>query len=217
MRTASSAVLDSMRQGFGFIFRHSMISFVILSMTAGMFAMRCFGALLSIYVRDVLHSSSGVFGMLNTLIGIGMIVGTQLLTRFARHIPQQNLVVYGLGGMGVAVLTTVAFCSMGSTAAGMLGLGLSASAIFITATTLVQHETPHELLGRVMSCLMSLVAGSQVISMFVAGPVAEKIGIQNLYYASAAMLVGIGVVGYFKLPKPEEAQAEKTEPAKAGY
>jgi hypothetical protein len=90
----------------------------------------------------------------------------------------------------------------------MLGLGLCASAIFITATTLIQHETPHELLGRVMSCLMSLVAGSQVISMFVAGPVAEKIGIPNLYYGSAAMLVGIGVVGYFKLPKAEKAESQ---------
>ena len=70
-----------------------------------------------------------------------------------------------------------------------------------------------------MSCLMSLVAGSQVISMFVAGPVAEKIGIQNLYYASAAMLVGIGVVGQFKLPKTEKSQkadAEQAETAKAG-
>ncbi len=100
--------------------------------------------------------------------------------------------VYGLGGMGVAVLTTAAFGTMGATAAGMFGLGLCASAIFITATTLIQHETPHELLGRVMSCLMSLVAGSQGISMFVAGPVAGKIGIPNLYYGSAAMLVGIG-------------------------
>ncbi len=173
-RTESSAVLDSMRQGFGFIFKHSTISFVILAMTAGMFAMRCFGALLSIYVRDVLHSTSAAFGALNTLIGVGMIVGTQFLTRFARHIPQQNLVVYGLGGMGIAVLITVAFGTMGSTAVGMLGLGLCASAIFITATTLIQHETPHELLGRVMSSMMSLVAGSQVVSMFVAGPVAGK-------------------------------------------
>src|SRR5262249_56895190 len=101
VRTESRAVFDSMRQGFGFIFKHSTISFVILSMTAGMFAMRCFGALLSIYVRDVLHSTSAAFGALNTLIGIGMIIGTQLLTRFARHIPKQNLVVYGLGGIGV--------------------------------------------------------------------------------------------------------------------
>jgi hypothetical protein len=39
---------------------------------------------------------------------------------------------------------------------------------------------------------------------------------QNLYYGSAAMLVGIGVVGYFKLPKAENAEAEKAESAKAG-
>jgi MFS family permease len=214
-RTESSAVLESMRQGFGFIFKHPTISFVIVSMTAGMFAMRCFGALLSIYVRDVLHSTSAAFGILNTLIGIGMIVGTQSLTRFARHIPKQNLVVYGLGGMGVAVLITPAFGTLGSTAAGMFGLGLSASAIFITATTLIQHETPHELLGRVMSSLMCLVATSQVLSMFVAGPVAEKIGIPNLYYASAAMLVGIGIVGYVKLPKAEAAKVEASEPEKA--
>src|SRR5437868_12512649 len=100
--------------------------------------------------------------------------------------------------MGMAVLTTASCGTMGSSAAGMLALGLCASAIFITATTLIQHETPHELLGRVMSSMMSLVAGAQVLSMFVAGPVAEKVGIPNLYYGSAALLVGIGVVGYFK-------------------
>ena len=59
----------------------------------------------------------------------------------------------------------------------------------------------------VMSCLMSLVAGSQVIAMFVAGPVAEKAGIPNLYYGSAAMLVGIGIVGHFKLPRTVKAEA----------
>ena len=51
-------------------------------------------ALLSIHVRDVLHSTSAVFGVLNTQIGIGMIIGTQFLTRFARHIPQQNLEIW---------------------------------------------------------------------------------------------------------------------------
>jgi hypothetical protein len=61
-----------------------------------------------------------------------------------------------------------------------------------------------------MSSLMSLVAGSQVISMFVAGPVAEKIGIPNLYYGSAAMLVGIGVAGYFKLPRTEKVESALT-------
>ena len=207
----TTAVLDSMRQGFRFIFTHATISFVILSMTVGMFAMRCFGALLSVYVRDVLLSTSAAFGVLNTLIGVGMIVGTQVLTRFARHIPQQNLVVYGLGGMGVAVLITAIFGSMAATAAGMLGLGFCAAAIFITATTMLQQETPHQLLGRVMSSLMSLMAGSQVAAMLLAGPIAEKSGIPKLYYGSAAMLVAIGVIGHFKLPATARARAAQME------
>ncbi len=206
----AGAMLDAMRAGFRFIFTHSTISFVILCMTAGMFAMRCFGALLSIYVRDILHSTSAAFGLLNTLIGIGMIIGTQLLTRFARHVPQQNLVVYGVGGMGIAVLITAVFGTMGSTAAGMLGLGFCAAAIFITATTLIQQETPQEMLGRVMSSLMAVLSASQVISMIAAGPIAEKTGIPNLYYGSAALLVGIGVVGHHKL-----AAARKTATAAA--
>src|SRR5260370_38188757 len=44
-RSEASAVLDSMRQGFRFIFTHSTISFVILSMTAGVVCVRLFGAL----------------------------------------------------------------------------------------------------------------------------------------------------------------------------
>ena len=203
----ASAVWSSMRAGFSFIFTHSTISFVIIAMTSGMFAMRCFGALLSVYVRDVLSSTSAAFGVLNTLIGVGMILGTQMLTRFARKVPPQHLVIYGLGGMGFAVLVTAIFGTMTSTAVGMFGLGLCAAAIFITATTLLQHETPQDLLGRVMSCLMCLMAGAQVLAMFVAAPVAEKFGIRNLYFASAAMLVGIGAIGHFKLPDAEPQPA----------
>jgi MFS family permease len=203
--SGAAAVWQSMSAGFRFIFTHSTISFVIIAMTSGMFAMRCFGALLSVYVRDVLSSTSAAFGVLNTLIGIGMIVGTQLLTRFARHVPKQNLVVYGLGGMGVGVFITAIFGTMAGTVAGMLALGFCAAAIFITATTLLQQETPQDLLGRVMSCLMCLMAGSQVLAMFVAAPVAEKAGIRNLYFGSAAMLLAIGVIGHYKLPTAEPA------------
>jgi MFS transporter, DHA3 family, macrolide efflux protein len=206
----ATAVFQSMRDGFRFIFTHPTISFVTLAMTAGMFAMRCFGALLSVYVRDVLRSNSAAFGVLNTLIGIGMIIGTQILTRFARHVSEQRLVVYGLGGMGVAIFITAIFGTMASTAAGMLGLGFCAAAIFITATTLLQRETPHQLLGRVMSCLMSLVASSQVVAMLAAGPIAQTAGVPNLYFGSAAILIAIGIVGHYKLPETAKAGAVET-------
>jgi len=202
---AASSVLSSMRQGFRFIFTHAAISFVILSMTAGMFAVRCFGALLSVYVRDVLLAKVALFGVLNSLIGIGMIAGTQSLHRFAAKIPQQFLVIYGLAGMGAAVFVTALFGRVAATAIGMLGLGFGAAFIMVPSQTLLQRETPHELLGRVMSSLMSLLAISQVLAMFVAGPVAQHSGIRNLYFGSAAMLGAIGIGGYAWLRKPGPA------------
>jgi DHA3 family macrolide efflux protein-like MFS transporter len=198
--SAASSVLSSMRQGFSFIFTHTAISFVILAMTAGMFAVRCFGALLSVYVRDVLLSNAALFGTLNSLIGVGMITGTQILHRVASRVPKQFLVIYGLGGMGVAVLITALFSKVATTALGMLGLGFGAAFVVVPSQTLLQQETPHTLLGRVMSSLMSLLAMSQVLAMFVA----QQLGIRKLYFGSAALLGVIGAIGYAWLRKPKE-------------
>jgi predicted MFS family arabinose efflux permease len=205
---AASTVMDSMREGFGFIFTHSAISFVFLFMTAGMFGLRCFGALLSVYVRDILASKTALFGLLSTLIGVGMIAGTHSLTRFARKASKEYLVVCGLEGMGVAVLITAVFGTIATTALGMLTLGFSAAFVMTPAQTLLQQETPHELLGRVTSSLMSLLCISQVLALFVAGPVASRLGIRNLYFGSAAMLLAIGAVGLARL------RAVRVEPAR---
>jgi hypothetical protein len=44
-----------------------------------------------------------------------------------------------------------------------------------------------------------------VLAMIVAGPVAQKAGIRNLYFGSAAMLCAIGVTGFLWLRKPGAA------------
>ena len=200
-----ASLLRSMGVGFRFIFTHSVISFVMIAMSTGMFAVRCFGTLLSVYVRDVLASNVALFGTLNSLIGVGMIAGTQSVRRFATRISPQHMVIYGLAGMGAAVFVTALFGRIWSTSAGMLGMGFFAAFVFVTSQTLLQQETPQEMLGRVISSLMSLMAVSQVLAMFVAGPVAQKAGIRNLYFGSAAMLLSIALAGLLWLRKPGAA------------
>jgi MFS family permease len=46
-------VVEQLFSGMKFIFTHAAISFVVLAMGAGMFAMSCFGPLIGIYVRDI--------------------------------------------------------------------------------------------------------------------------------------------------------------------
>jgi MFS transporter, DHA3 family, macrolide efflux protein len=201
----ASSVLDSMKQGFRFIFSHAAISFVLVAMAAGMFALRSFGALLSVYVRDVLASAASTFGVLNSMSGIGMLVGGLLVRKFSGRSTPQHMVVGGIAGMGVSVFVTAMFGTVATAAAGMLFLGFSASFLMITAQTLLQQETPPDMLGRVSSALMSSLAGAQVIALFGAGPVAESAGIRNLFFGSAAMLAAISLIGLWKLRGHEKA------------
>ena len=203
----ASSVWASMRQGIAFVFTHPAISFVVISMTAGMFAVRCFGALLSVYVRDLLHSDASRFGLLNSLIGVGMIIASPFVPRLGRKFSAKHLVAYGLMGVGVGVLITAIFATVPTTAIAMLGLGLSFACIVVPAQTLLQQETPHEMLGRVSSSLMSLIAFVQVLALIIAAPVAHAVGIQRLYLGSAILLFLIGGLGYGSLRKrtPEAA------------
>ncbi len=193
------SVLSDLGTGLKFIFTHEAIAFVMISMTVGMFAIRCFGALLAVFVRDVLVSGSSTFGLLNSLVGVGLILGTQFVHRLARRTSKDTVVVSGLLTCGVFILLPAALVSVPSTVVGMLGLGFGAALIFIPAQTLLQEVTPMPMLGRVSSSLMSALAFSQVIAMLFSGSTAARFGIRNLYLLSAAMLVVIAGLGYHNL------------------
>src|SRR5262245_26538235 len=76
------SIVNDLMAGARFIFTHATISFVILAMAAGMFALSCFGPLIAVYVRDSLRGTEFQFGVINSLIGVGMIFATQFITRF---------------------------------------------------------------------------------------------------------------------------------------
>jgi MFS family permease len=172
-----------------------------------MFAVRCFGSLLSIYVRDILHGEAALFGWLNSLIGVGMVVGALFMPRLMRVASPQHLVAYGLAGMGLSVFASALFPAVAPAVAAMLAVGFFAAFVMVCAQTLIQQETPQELLGRVSSTLMSLLAVAQVLALMGAGPVAQSAGVLNLYFLSGTALVATGAIGYWKLQGTRRAAA----------
>lgn len=196
-----ASVLSAMKQGLSFMFGNRALSMVVLTMTAGMFAIRGFGSLLSIYVRDSLHSNNDIFAMESSLIGVGMIAGAQLMPWLVKKSAREHLVAYGVFGMGLAVLLSAAWPLLVPATAAMLLLGFFAAFVMVCAQVLVQEETPHELLGRVSSTLWSLLSVAQVLSLTVAGPVADRFGVIDLYYASGIALTLVGIAGYGALER----------------
>jgi MFS transporter, DHA3 family, macrolide efflux protein len=199
------AVLDDLLAGVKFIFTHETISFVILAMAAGMFAVSCFGPLIAVYVRDELHATSLAFGIINSMIGVGMIVGTLFISRFAKETSKTHLALWGLFTMGAFVVVLAAFKTLAAAAVGMLGIGIGVIFVIVAAQTLMQGLTPMQMIGRVSASFMSVLSIAQLVGLVISGSLAQTLGTRNLFFASAALLFLITVFGYFRLPEQSSA------------
>jgi MFS family permease len=154
-----------------------------------MFVIGCFGPLIAVYVRDTLHASTTLYSWVSASIGVGMFAGVTGLGVFGKNIKNTTLVYIGLGGIGVGLCGLAFLPLVWATIAANLVIGLAVACIIVPATTLLQQETPPELMGRVGSTNMSLIFGAQILGLLLSGLLASSIGVQRVFACCAVMLV----------------------------
>jgi len=189
------AVLHDMGVGMRFIVHHAALSFVVLAMASGMFVIGCFGPLIAIYVRESLHASVLVFGVVSAMVGIGMIFGMPVVRRLSGTVSNPVLVLGGLAGVGLGALLLGAFTLVPTAMLGTFTLGFMFAGIIVPAQTLMQRETPHELLGRISSTVMSFVFFAQLIGLVLSGVFAQLFGVRAVFFVCAGLawvLTGAG-------------------------
>ncbi len=206
------SLLDDLVAGIKFIFTHETLAFVILAMAAAMFAVSCFGPLIAVYARDDLHANPTQFGIINSLIGVGMICGSLGMSRLGAKITKGHLIVLGLLTMGIFVLVLAAWHNTAGASLGMLGIGVGVIFVFVSAQTLMQGQTPMEMMGRVSSSLMAALSWAQLLGLGISGSVAQVVGVRTLFFASAVLLALFACVGFFRLPQATTAKAEAATP-----
>ena len=189
------AIWIDMKAGMVFVVHHAAILFVVLAMAAGLFTIGCFGPLIAIFVRDTLHANARIFGLVSGTTGVGLLVGTQSVRRLSQRVASDTLVLSGLAGIGAGVLLLGAVPHMIATLVATFVIGFAFAAIMVPAQTLIQRETPHDMLGRVGSTNASIVVLGQVLGLVLSGILAEAIGVRAVFFLCAALalaLVGAG-------------------------
>ena len=195
-----------MKQGISFIVHHAALLFVILAMAAGMFVLGCFGPLIAIYVRDSLHASTKMFGIVSPMIGLGMLLGINGLNTFGKKLSNTLLVYSGLGGIAVGLVILTLLPHVWSTLVGNFIIGIAVAAIIVPAQTLFQQATPPELMGRVGSTFMSIVFAAQISGLVLSGILTQHIGVRQVFALCALMLVVLIAVGKLWM-EPKKATA----------
>jgi MFS family permease len=189
------AIWIDMKAGMVFVVHHAAILFVVLAMAAGLFTIGCFGPLIAIFVRDTLHANARIFGLVSGTTGVGLLVGTQSVRRLSQRVASDTLVLSGLAGIGAGVLLLGAVPHMIATIVATFVIGFAFAAIMVPAQTLIQRETPHDMLGRVGSTNASIVVLGQILGLVLSGILAEAIGVRAVFFLCAALalaLVGAG-------------------------
>lgn len=184
-----------MRQGLSFIVHHAAVVFVVMAMAAGLFTVGCFGPLVAIHVRDTLHGTERLFGIVSGTVGFGMLAGTQVMRKLSQRFADDLIVLSGLAGIGIGalVLGTMPFALAAVAAMGIIGIAFSA--IMVPAQTLLQRETPREMIARVSSTNISVAFMAQILGLLLSGYLADELGVRLVFILCAGLAGVLAAAG----------------------
>lgn len=203
-RGALAKVWHEMQQGLSFILHHAGLLFVILALASGMFILGCFGPLIAVYVRDAIGAGNTIYAWASAAIGVGILVGINVLNTAGKKLKNTLLVYAGLLGIAAGLVLLSLLTRVWSTVLGDFIIGFSVAGIIIPAQTLMQQETPKELMGRVGSTMMSVIFSAQIIGLVLSGLLAQWTSVRTVFALCAGMLLVFALVGKLFM-EPKEA------------
>jgi DHA3 family macrolide efflux protein-like MFS transporter len=155
-------------------------------------------SLMPILITDHFGGEALQLGWMNSAWGVGLVLGGLLLGvwgGFKRHIVT---VLVGIVGLGVGVVTVgltpaTAFpLALGAFFFGALMNALCNGSAF----ALLQQVVVPEMQGRVFSLVMTVCNMATPLSLAIAGPLADAVGVRALYIAGGIAQVILGVSGF---------------------
>lgn len=180
-------VLADIREGVGFIVHHRVILPIIIMIGAASLFAFSYSVLLPAYATDVVHTDEAGYGLMNTAVGAGALIGSLMVASLSRRGNRGMLLTFGsllfpVALVGLAVVHTLPVALV---LLFLVGLGFVNQNV--QANTLVQSMAPDELRGRVTSVYTLMFFGTAPFGSLLAGAVAQEFG-SSLAIGAAAII-----------------------------
>ncbi len=199
--TQKTSYWQDVKEGFTYVAAWPGLLAILVMAVLINFLLTPAGSLMPLLVTKHFGLGALELGFTDTLWGVGMIAGGALLGiwgGFKRRITTSML---GIIGLGIGVLMT------GFAPANMFWLALAGMAVmgFMNPITngplhaIIQATVKPEMQGRVMSLTGSAATAMTPLSLAVAGPVSDTIGIQTWYIFGGVVCLLMGA-GAFLVP-----------------
>jgi MFS family permease len=203
-----SSVLGDLAEGFRYLFRTGWL-FATLAF-ATLYVLVLIGpieVLLPFAVREQTGGGASSFALVLGAFGVGGAVGSLVVSswRLPRRYLTAMILLWGAGAAPLALigLTTQLWVM----AAATFVVGFTGAAAMVIWGTLLQRRVPSHLLGRVSSLDFFVSLALMPVSMAVAGPVGEQLGVPMTFVLAGLVPVFLAVAAIlgWRLPADEIA------------
>jgi DHA3 family macrolide efflux protein-like MFS transporter len=157
------------------------------------------GSLTPILVTKHLQGQAMELAWMQSASGVGMVLGGLLLGAWGGFKRRILTSLFGVIVLGIG-MAMIGFVPSGAI---LLAIGL----MFITGLTMpivngpifavMQATVPPDMQGRVFTLLGSASAAMAPLGLIIAGPVADKFGVQTWYIIGGVVTAAMGLIGFF--------------------
>jgi DHA3 family macrolide efflux protein-like MFS transporter len=218
----TTAVAESGRASFGQDFRAGLryvrgwpglMAILIMAMLIN-FLLAPSAALMPLLARNELNGDAGLLATMEALLGVGVIVGGVVLSAwggFKRRVVTSLVGLMGIGA-GVVMVGLAPASAAWLAVAGMFVMGAMQSLTNGPLFAVLQAVVAPDMQGRVLSLIGSLATAMTPLSLIVAGPVADALGVRTWYLVGGVVCALMGVVGFF-IPAVMQLEDGRAQPA----
>ncbi|MCY7394882.1 MAG: MFS transporter [Nocardioides sp.] len=208
MRGPVATAVHDMREGFAYMVRTPwLLATLVFASLMILVMMGPFEVLVPFLIKDRLGGGPGDHAGVLAAFGIGGALGSFAMA--AVRMPRRYLTVMNLmWGVGCLPLIVMGLAtSVWQVVVAAFALGVMFSAPMVIWGTLLQRRVPPHLLGRVASLDFFVSISLMPVSMALAGPVAELVGLRTTFYVAGIVpgVVAVLAVWLARLPQDEIA------------
>jgi DHA3 family macrolide efflux protein-like MFS transporter len=188
-----------MREGLRYVIGWPGLLGICLLATLLNFTMAPAMSLMPLLITDHFDGEALQLGWMNSAWGVGLVLGGLLLSAWGGFKRRIITVLIGIIGLGVGALAVgLTPATAFPLALGALFFGAVMNALCNgSAFALLQQVVAPEMQGRVFALVMTVCNMATPLSLAIAGPLADTVGVRALYIAGGIAQVILGIGGFF--------------------
>jgi MFS family permease len=189
-----TGVFDDFKEGLKYIQSNEVVKFVIIFFA---FVMLIGGALPILYVvliKEVFKFTSQQYGLLMTIQGIGLLIGTLIMGKLGHKYSELKLQIGGGSILGLTYIGLALSNYFVWVAVSFVILGIFSSIINVAYGTFLQKVVDDDIRGRVFSIDIAFGNITALLSMSLAGFLADSLGTVTVMLFGGIYLFSLGIL-----------------------